>query len=230
MKKLIAAILFAVVLVALAACGSGDESSTDLSGYTSRTAAFYGNMNKNSFYFKMNFTNGGTTYTFTQATDGLSVATIEDHENDANDKYQVFTGNLVHKLNFQAKTYDTLITTNGQGFLFEGYDYTMFSAPSRTSVETFEGKSYYCETFSTVSQTGGAVSGKNRYFFEGNTLKAIEIIEGNQTVMTMRFIEYSNEIPQNVYLEAPEGFTANTLEYEQSTIIDFSQLWGDLEP
>ena len=230
MKKLIAAILLSALLLALASCGNGNENSNDISSYPSRTAAFYGNMDKSSFYFKISFTNNGSTYTFTQATDGYSVATIEDHENDSLDKYHVFTGNAVHKLNFSNSTYDTLITQDGQGFLFEGYEYTMFASPSKKSVEQFEGKSYYCETFSTSSQSGGTATGKNRYFFEEGTLKAIEIIEGTETVMVMRFIEYKNEIPQDVYLKAPPGFKANTLEYEQSGGINFSEVWGDLIP
>lgn len=230
MKKLIAALLLPIMLLLLISCSDGDENSVDIGNFTSRTAAFYGNMDKSCFYFKMSFTAYGETYDFTQATDGYSVATIEDHENDSYDKYHVFTGNAVHKLNFGNKTYDTVITQEGQGFLFGGYEYTMFASPTQTSVEQFEGKSYYCETFSTVDQAGGTVTGKNRYFYDGTTLKAIEIIDGKQTVMVMRFIEYKNEIPQTVYLKAPEGFKANTLEYEHSGGINVSEVWGDLLP
>ena len=61
-------------------------------------------------------------------------------------------------------------------------------------------------------------NGKNKYYFDGNQLKAVEIIEGGKTVMVMRFLEYSNEIPDGVYFAPPKGYKATTLQIEGSDI------------
>lgn len=227
MKKITALIIAVFFIFALVACNGGEED-TSATVYPSRTAAFYGNMDKSSFYFKMSFTNNGATYGFTQATNGRVVTTIEDHEDNSLDKYHIFNGDCIHKLDFSDRSYDTLITTDGQQFLFGGYEPEMFARPSLKSVEQFEGNSYYCESFSTVSQSGGAISGKNRYFFDGNTLKVIEIVENGKTVMVMRLEEYGNTLPDSLCLAPPSDFRADTLEMEQSGGINFSEVWGDI--
>ncbi len=215
MKKTIALVLACLLLLAFVACK--DEEQVDTS-YPSRTAAFYGNMDRNSFYFTMQFTNNGATYDFTQATNGRVVTTIEDHSDNSYDKYHIYDGNNVHKLNIASKSYDTLIGPNGQDFLFGGYTSSMFESPSSASVKAFEGEDYYCETFVTAG------SGRNNYYFDGGALKVIEIIEDGQTVMIMRIKEYSNTVPDNIYLSVPSGFKAGQLEYEAPDV-SFDSSW-----
>lgn len=224
MKRFITLIIALLCLLSLCACNESDGNSDDVN-YPSRTAAFYGNINKNSFWFKMNFTNNGVNYVFTQATDGTVVTTIEDHADNTLDKYHIYDGNNLHKLNLNQKTYDTVIgNVKAQGFLFEGYTPDMFANPDSTAVEQFEGKAYYCETFSTVSASG-AVSGKNKYYFDGNKLKAVEIIEGGRMIMIMRFVDYSNEIPSDVYISLPEGYKAGTLQIEGDDV-NYNDIFG----
>lgn len=219
MKKITALAIAVLLFVALVACsGDEDESSFD-SSYPSRTAAFYGNMNMNSFWFTMEFNNNGTICDFTQATNGKVVTTIEDHANNTYDKYHIYDKNCVHKLDFVTKTYNTLIGPKGQDFLFEGYTASMFSKPTMSSVQQFDGKSYHCESFTT---SGG---GRNNYYFEGNELKVIEIIEGGKAVMIMKLKDYSNEIPDDILFSVPSGFKAGTLEYEGSDI-SFNENWS----
>ena len=68
----------------------------------------------------MEFYNYGSTYDFSQATNGKVVTTIEDHKDNSYDKYHIYDGSCVHKLNLSAKSYDTLIGPKGQDFLFGG--------------------------------------------------------------------------------------------------------------
>lgn len=218
MKRITALVVAALLLIALVACSGDGEESIDMS-YPSRTAAFYGKMDVNSFWFTMDFTNNGSNCTFTQATNGRVVTTIEDFANDTYDKYHIYDKSCVHKLDLTTKVYNTLIGPHGQDFLFSGYTPSMFANPSSSSVAEFEGKSYYCESYATA---GG---GRNVYYFEGNTLKVIEIIEGGKAVMIMRINEYSNTIPENVYLSIPSDFRAGTLEYEGSDI-SFNENWS----
>lgn len=224
MKRFIPFVIALLCLVSLCSCSQNGDTS-DGTDYPSRTAAFYGNMNSNSFWFKMNFTNNGVDYVFTQATDGAVVTTIEDYANDSLDKYQVYDGQSLHIINVSSKTYDTVIgNVKAQGFLFEGYQPEMFASPVSAAVEQFEGNAYYCETFSAVSASG-TVSGKNKYYFEDYTLKAVEIIESGKTVMVMRFVDYSNDIPDDIYLSLPEGYKAGTLQIEGSDV-NYEDIFG----
>ncbi len=225
MKKTVAILLSLVMLVCVfASCGDSDEHQH----FETRTAAFYGGMAKDSFWFKMSFTNNGETYVFTQATNGKNVTTIEDHDGTERDTYQLLEGNRLHILNVSRKTYDTIVNGKGQNFLFADYNASMFNNPKKTDNEEFEGKTYYCETFSTSSYTDGAISGENKYYFDGNKLVAIEIIDGGDLIMVMRFKEYSNTIPKDVYVEIPKDFEGETLQVENE--IDYNEYWGDLTP
>ena len=215
MKRIICLLTAVIFVFALVSCSEDDNVNTN---YPSRTAAFYGTMGKDGFYFKMNFTNNGATYQFTQATNGIVVTTIEDHKDNSKDGYYIFDGNALHILDTANKRYNTIVgNVKAQGFLFEGYTPDMFANPNSSAVEQFEDASYYCETFSTVA-TNGVTNGKNKYYFDGNQLKAVEIIEGGKTVMVMRFLEYSNEIPDGVYFAPPKGYKATTLQIEGSDI------------
>ncbi len=224
MKRILAILLSLVMIVLpLASCDEGDTSH-----YNTRTAAFYGGISKDSFYFKMTFTNNGETYVFTQATNGKTVTTIEDRDGTANDTYNIVDGNAVHALDLKSKEYDTIINGKGQSFLFADYTASMFQNAKKVSNEEFEGKKYYCEVFSTSSYSDGSFSGENRYYFDGNKLKAIEIIDGGKLIMVMRMTEYSNKIPDDIYLNAPKDFTPGTLQVE--TEIDYNEYWGNLTP
>lgn len=216
MKRITALLLVCLLMLAFVAC-KDKEDDYDTS-YPSRTAAFYGNMNPESFYFTMRFTNNGATYEFTQATNGKVVTTIEDHSDNSYDLYHIYNGDCVHKLNFSAKSYDTLIGPKGQDFLFGGYTPAMFENPSSASVKEFEGEEYYCESFATAG------SGRNNYYFDGYVLKAIEIIENGKTVMIMRINKFSNTIPEDIYLSIPSGFKAGQLEYEAPDV-SFDSDW-----
>ncbi|MBR6754480.1 MAG: hypothetical protein IKM22_00945, partial [Clostridia bacterium] len=60
MKKTVAILLSLIMCVCVfASCGDSDEHQH----FETRTATFYGNMAKDSFWFKMSFTNNGETYT-----------------------------------------------------------------------------------------------------------------------------------------------------------------------
>lgn len=215
MKRIIALSLVFVMLFAFTACKEKDEYDTS---YPSRTAAFYGNMNPESFYFAMRFTNNGATYDFAQATNGKTVTTLEDHSDNSYDKYHIYDGSCVHKLDLSAKKYDTLVGPKGQEFIFGGYTSEMFNSPSSAGVGEFEGQEYYCESFVTAG------SGRNNYYYDGYDLKVIEIIENGKTVMVMRIKEFSNTIPDDVYLSIPSGFKAGQLEYEAPDV-SFDDSW-----
>ncbi len=230
MKRITAIIITVLLLVSLVACnGEGNTSSQPETVYPSRTAEFYGEMDMNSFWFTMEFTNNGSTYDFTQATDGKVVTTIEDHSNDSLDKYQLYDKKCIHKLYVNRSYYDTVVGAPGQAFLFEGYTATMFAKPSTSSVKTFEGKSYYCESFATQTMSGSSYGGKNNYYFEEDgRLAVIEITEGSKTVMVMRIKDYSNTIPSDIYLSIPSGFKAGELQYQAPDVSydDVSDEWG----
>ena len=223
MKRITALLIAILFVIAFSACAEETEQESSDTGelYPSRTAAFYGNMDMNSFWFTMEFTNYGTTYTMTQATNGKAVTTIEDHEDNTLDQYQIYDNKSVHKLNLQRKSYDTVLGSNGQGFLFEGYTPSMFANPSSSTVQQFEGESYYCESFVTAGSAG-----RNNYYFDENRLAVIEIIEGGKTVMVMRITDYSNTIPSDVYLSIPEDFKGGNLEFEHPDI-SYDDGWGD---
>ncbi len=224
MKRITALVIAALMLVcALAAC---DKDNVDPL-YPTRAAAFYGKMSKsNDFWFEMSFTNNGVTYDFTQAKTSSSVTTISDFEGDVNDSYEIAiigqNGARVHVLNIKEKYYDTIIAANYQDFLFAGYESSMFSSPVSTGDEEFEGETYYCETYETASQEGGAVDGLNKYYFTKGRLNAVEVIESGKTVMVMRFKDYGDKIPSDIHIKIPEGFEGKTMQVE--SIIDFSTM------
>lgn len=228
MRRIISIFTVMLLLISLASCGDGgDASSQGGSAYPSRTAEFYGTMDMNSFWFTMEFTNNGATYGFTQATNGNVVTTIEDYDNDSLDTYEIYDGKCVHKLNISGSSYNTAIGLEGQTFLFAGYDASMFVNPSTNGVKTFEDVSYHCESFVTKSMSGSG-SGVNNYYFDGDRLKAVEIIDGGETVMVMRIKDYSNTVPSDIYLSAPSGFKAGELEYYAPDISDgdIPDEWG----
>lgn len=224
MKRIIIALLALILILSFTACkrNKGDEIV-----YPSRTAAFYGNIGE-SFWFDMRLTTNGYSYDFKQATNSVIVTTIEDHSDNSRDKYQLYDGSVIHELNVGEKYYDTVINLKGQAFLFEGYTPDMFAYPTQTAVESFLGTSYYCETFASASSSGGAATGRNKYYFDGETLVGVEWIESGKTVMIMDFRGYGSEIPQGYYLSIPNDFKANNLIYEDSGI-DYSDVWGDLQ-
>lgn len=225
MKRCIAFIMIIALAVSLVCCkGGGDEQSATV--YPSRTAAFYGNMDTESFWFCMTLTNNGYTYRFEQATDGARVTTIEDHGDNGLDKYSIYDGSCIHELNVDEKYYDTVVNLPGQEFLFGDYTPEMFANPTSTAVESFKGRSYYCETFATALSAGAATSGRNKYYYDNETLIAVERYEGGKLVMIMEFSGYSNDIPSGVYLAIPSDFKARNFVYEESAV-DFSEIWGD---
>ena len=225
MKRIIAIFITALLLISLVACGeNGDTSSVPQASYPSRTSAFYANVNPNSFWFTMNFTNNGSEYAFTQATNGKTVTTIENHSDNSRDKYEIYDKNCIHKLYLASSRYDTVIGKAGQGFLFEGYNPSMFANPSTSSVKNFDGVSYHCESFVT-SSTNSASAGINNYYFEGDRLKVIEIIEGGKAVMIMRITDYSNTIPSDIYLSVPADFKATNLEFETDVSFEDMSFW-----
>lgn len=224
MKRLSLILLSLCMLVAcFSACNNGsDESQT---AYANRTQAFYANMDPNSFWYSATVvTVGGSTYTYSQATDGVTVTTIVDRSGTANDIYEIFyNGNdmkYVHKLNNSAKRYDTVITNQGHDFLFAGYNYTMFVNLVKAGEEKLGDKTYYCEYFKSTATAGGNATGYDKYYFEGDKLCAVVTPQ-----MEIHFDEYSNTIPENVYMEAPKGYQAG--EIREENIIDFSDVFGD---
>ncbi len=226
MKKITAAVIALILLLSFTACKRGNNDDGGVV-YPSRTAAFYGNMGDN-FWFDMNLTTNGYSYDFKQATNWTNVTTIEDHSDNSRDKYEIYDGSVIHEVNIAEEYYDTVINVRGQEFLFDGYTPEMFANPTSTAVESFKGTSYYCETFTSASTSGGAVTGRNKYYFDGDTLVGVEIIEAGKTVMVMDFRGYGSELPANVYLAVPSNFKPRNLVYEDSGI-DFSDYWGDLQ-
>ncbi len=226
MKKLIALFAATLLLVfGLFACKEGDpaeSSQGEKSGasYASKTAAFYSDMNKSSFYFKMNFTQNGETCVFTQLTNGKTTTTLKDYEDNSKDIYDIFDGQIIHHIVVDQKLVNSTMTPNGQAFLFADYTPSMFASPDSTGDSEFNGKTYYSETFETASKAGGAIDGKNVYFFEGDKLVAVEIYESSEKTMVMEFLEYSNSLPSDIYLEAPADYSKGNIEIEVSA--DFS--------
>lgn len=225
MKKITALVIAAIMLVfSLAAC---DKDRVD-PFYPTRAAAFYGKINKSDdFWFEMQFTNDGVTYKFTQAKTKNAVTTISDYEGEGSDSYEVAIigtdGAFVHKLNLKEKKYDSLVTSNYQDFLFKDYTPSMFSTPIFEGDAEFEGQTYYCETYETTSQQGGAIDGANKYYFTKGRLNAIEILEGGKVIMIMRFTDYGDKIPSDIHVKIPDGFKGNTVQFE--SIIDFSEMY-----
>ncbi len=208
MKRILILALAVLAMVCLASCGKDEDT---------RTHYFYKNIDKNSFWYQGTITKNGETYRYAQAVDSDSVTTIEDHDNNDDDGYAIYEPekNWLHSLNFNTKKYDTTYTTDGTKFLFGNNEAVQFRAPDESIDEVeFEGKTYYCEIFETVDENGDEV-GQNKYYFEGMTLKAIEWIEDGRVVTTMRIVEYTNTIPDNVYTSIPEDFKAGNFIYEE---------------
>lgn len=225
MKRLLLVLLSACMLVAcFSACNDSSEESQ--TAYGNRTQAFYANMDPSSFWYSATIvTVGGSTYTYTQATDGVTVTTIVDRNGSNNDTYEIFyNGNdmkYVHKLNNAAKRYDTVITEKGQTFLFDGYNYTMFVNLVKAGEEKLGDKTYYCEYFKSTATAGGNATGYDKYYFEGDKLCAVVTPQ-----MEIHFDGYSNVIPENVYLEVPSGYKAGQI--QEDVVIDFSEYFGDI--
>ena len=216
MKRILALVLSLLPLMAFAACGNN---------YKSRTAEFYGSIDKSSFWYRGTVTSGDTVYTYTQAIDGDSVTTIEDHENDSEDGYVIYEGNLLHSLYLSSKKYDTLQTDNGVDFLFGNNEYKEFNYPDYTSdAGIFEGSTYYCEVFTTVDDQGNE-AGENKYYYSEDRLVAIEWYEDGKLEATLKMEDYSGTIPEDIYVSLPEDFKAGT--YTAETVVDYSELWGE---
>ena len=71
--------------ILLLVCVACDEKS-----YDTRTAQFYDAMDKKSFWYKAYITQNGETYSVTQATNGVVTTTIENHDKNSKDKYQLY--------------------------------------------------------------------------------------------------------------------------------------------
>ncbi len=223
MKRLLL-IFFAALLIltSFVSCSKDDDQIA----YANRTQAFYAGMSKGTFWYSAQIvTSGGTMYSYSQATDGVNVTTIVDKTGTANDSYEIFhNGNdrkYIHKLNTSDKKYDTVITNRGQTFLFEGYNYTMFVNLVKAGEEELNGNNYYCEYFRTTDSAGGSATGYDKYYYEGDTLRAVVT-----PTLAIYFNEYSTEIPETVYLSAPADYQEGMLIEDQ--IIEFSDVFGDL--
>ncbi len=214
-------ILALAVLMIVPFCACSDDG---YGNYPTKTSAFYGTMNHDEFWFEMTYTDKSGSFNMIQATNGKNVTTIIDREGKVNDEYSINVGDAVHTLDLEKKKYDTLITEKGQVFLFSDYDASMFTNPRSVDEEKFDGKTYHCETYTTTSYTGESLSGQNKYYFDGNELVAIEIIENGEKMITMRMKDYANSIPSNIYVEIPSGFKAGTLASEYD--IDYKDYWG----
>ncbi len=225
MKRLSLIFLTLVLLVVtLVSCNNGDDESQI--AYANRTQAFYAQMSKGVFWYDATVvTAGGTRYSYSQATDGVTVTTIVDKDGTANDSYEIFyNGNenkYYHKLNMSAKKYDTYISNRGQTFLFSGYNYTMFVNLINGAEEQLDGKTYYCETFLSTSAAGGQANGYDKYYYQGDKLCAVVTPS-----MTIYFNDYSTEIPETIYLEAPADFNEDML--IEDNVIEFSDWIGDM--
>ena len=224
MKRISLILLSLFILVAcFSACNKDDDSQV---AYANRTQAFYANMDPNSFWYDAKIvTPTGMTYTYSQATDGLTVTTIVDRDGTANDIYEIFYNGsdmkYIHKLNLSSKKYDTVITKDGHTFLFGDYNYTMFVNLVQAGEEKLGDKTYYCEYFKSTATAGGTATGYDKYYFQGDTLCAVVTPQ-----MEIYFNEYSNTIPEHVYLEVPAGYKAGQL--IDNTVLDFSEVFGDI--
>ena len=223
MKRLLLILLASLLVFASFVACSDDVEQIP---YGNRTQAFYAGMSEGVFWYSAQIvTSGGSTYSYSQATDGVNVTTIVDKAGTANDSYEIFhNGNdmkYIHELNISAKKYDTVITDRGQSFLFEGYNYTMFVNMIKSGEEELNGEKYYCEYFRTTDTAGGSATGYDKYYYKGDTLCAVVT-----PTIAIYFNEYSAEIPETVYLEAPTDFKAGSLRDEH--YVDFSEAFGDI--
>lgn len=184
--------------------------------------------NSKTFWFEMEIVSDKQTYRFTQATNGVNITSILDYEGDSNDVYEVieFKEELahIHTLNFKEKKYDTSITKNYQDFLFKGEKAETYANPSQKG--SSKNKDYqYFEKFDTSSSESGKIDGCNIYYFNDNRLECIEVVENGNVTMTMKFVDYGVEVPDDIYLTPPSDFKKGTLQVD--TTIDYGSMdWG----
>ncbi len=221
MKKLLSVFICAVMLLTVCASCSKDEEES----YDTRTARFYAAMDKDSFWYKAHISENNQSYTVTQATNGSVTTTIEDHDKNSADKYQIYDGYKIQSLNFPKECYDTIVTKNGVNFRFAEYKPAMFAKAASAETEAFGGVSYYCETFEVVSENKNVKTAFNKYYFDGDRLAVIQIIENDIVTLVIQFEDYSNTIPGEIYLEIPEGFSARN--YIEENEMDFSDIMSD---
>lgn len=226
MKKIISITLVLLFALALFACGGSDESGeVSTIVVTSKTEKFYTDMDKNSFYFKMNFTQDGEKCVFEQATNGKNCTTRKDFDDDTKDIYDIFNGTQVDHIVVDEKLINTTVTKNGQNFLFAGYKPSSFAHPSRTENRDYNGKQLPCEVFLTSWEEGGAIDGENRYYYDGDKLVCVEIVQKGEIIMLMEFLEYGNVIPETIFAETPADYKKGNIEFEVS--VDTSGWWDD---
>jgi len=217
MKRILT--LFVAVLMLLSVFASCSQEETTTSGeglYTRRTLAFFEEMSKGEFWFKANVVKvTGSTYSYTQATNGVTTTTIDD------DGYRIYYNmngkRYVHEIKVSEKKYDTYINRKGSDFLFKGYNYTQFAEPVYIGEEELDGKTYYCEYFVATTNESGNVTVYDKYFFDGNTLVAVVT-----PAVTIYFEEYSTEVPDYIFFEPPSDYTAGRLTEE--TEIDYNEI------
>lgn len=228
MKRVILIAVALVILVtALVACEKEKNVYDIDKSYDSRTAAFYGHIKDNQFFwFEMELTSNNETYKFTQATNGSNVTTITDREGTARDSYEIAVvgtnGAVIHTIHLDDRKYDTTISDNYQKFLFDSENPDMYSDPNWSGEAEFEGTTYYAETFETASSEGGTITGYNKYYYDEGRLIAVEIAEKDVVTMVMKFIEYGIEIPEDIYINTPEGFSKGTFQVE--SVIDYNSM------
>ncbi len=218
MKKILSVVLCAVLLLTVGVACSKDEETT-------KTAEFYKSINKECFWYKANITENGETYTVIQATNGVVTTTIENHEKNNKDKYQLYDGEVIQSLNFAKKCYDTIVTTKGVPFRFANYDPSMFPKAKSAENVTISDVEYFCESFEVSTKGDGVANAVNNYYFKGDRLVFIEIVENGNTTLVIELEDYANEIPEDVYMTVPEGFTGRN--YVEENEIDFSDVMDD---
>ena len=232
MKRIVfIAIAIIMILTSFVACNQDNDIYQIDKSYDSRTAAFYGHINENQyFWFDMDYIQEKETYKFIQATNGKNVTTILDYEDNSRDSYVIAVKGenaaLVHTLRFAEKKYDTTIAEEFQDFLFGGENPQAFSEPNWSGDAEFEGTTYYCEMFEVASSEGGEINGTNKYYFDEGRLVAVEIAENDKVTMTMKFNEYGIEVPDHIYLTPPSDFEKGTIIVE--SVIDYNSMgWAE---
>lgn len=220
MKRI--AVFLAAVLLAfgLIACkDNGDESNTGVT--ISKTQSFYASVS-DPYYVELEMTEGDTTYRMTQVKKGKTTTTIKDYEDDSQDIYCIFDGSRIDYLDLDTKTVDTTLSTNGQVFLFEGSS-DRFANPTVNENAQFRGKTYRCESFATASTSNGAVDGEDRYYFEANVLRAVEIVTNGEVTMTLVLLDYGSGVPDGVFTSVPDDYSKGNLNFD--TTVDTSGWW-----
>ncbi len=195
----------------------------------SKTASFYSKVNVESFYYEAKITESEGSYSYKQAAKTQMVTTIADYKEDDKDYYHIFNGSYVFTIDMENQKYDTEVNTNGVNpsgirLLFSRYEFDDFNKPDTAQDETFEGRSYYCETFKTYNDKGEYV-GENKYYFDGDVLKVIVWVESDKIVRIMDIITYSNEVPENILFQPPNNFKAG--QFIQTDVFDYSELIED---